>query len=236
MLLRRCTAVALFIQKHCLVKGRTALSDEGVLAAREVSYAFGSHRVLRRASIRIARGEVVGLRGASGSGKSTLARLLCGLLSPQDGIVTADGAQVVARRGSLSGDVAMLFQSPRRSCNPAMTLRSVIEEGTRKSNTDVSALAGESGLHVSLLGRLPDEVSDGQLQRAALARCLAQNPNYLICDEATAMLDAGTTQLVVETIDRRVSEGLGVLIISHHEPLLDGWADRVEDLAAIQTP
>ena len=96
---------------------------------------------------------------------------------------------------ALRGTVSMLFQSPRASTDPRQTLASIIgQPGDIASRSiDVAALAAEVGLTPDLLSRRPHQVSDGQLQRACLARSLAQQPKYLICDEATAMLDAATT-------------------------------------------
>ncbi len=86
-----------------------------------------------------------------------------------------------------------------------------------------------------LLSRRPHQVSDGQLQRACLARLLAQQPKYLICDEATAMLDAATTAALIRLIESRATEtGVGVLLISHDRELLGACCDVVHDLDGIR--
>lgn len=207
------------------------------LTAKDVHVSFDGRPVLRGVSMSIVPGQTVGLFGPSGVGKSTLARVLAGLLRPDSGSVTCDDEPVWARRGRLTGRVAMLFQSPRRSCSSRQRLGELIAEplalrgmpqGQRAER--VAQLAREAGLTDDLLGRLPAEVSDGQLQRAALARALAIEPRYLICDEATAMLDALTTASVVGVLSRQAQAGLGVLAISHDQELLAAWADRVEEL------
>lgn len=147
---------------------------------------------------------------------------------------------IETRRGRMTGAVTMLFQSPRRSCSPRQTLGRLIAEplaGRRSgklSADDVraqtDALCREVGLTSDLLGRLPAAVSDGQLQKAALARALATDPAYLICDEATSMLDALTTASVIAVLRRRVAHGLGILAISHDRELLAAWADPVLEL------
>ncbi len=205
------------------------------LIATNIRAGYDGRVVLDDVSFTLAPGETVGLHGPSGVGKSTLARVLAGLLRPDAGAVICDGAPVVTRRGRMSGHVAMLFQSPRRSCSPRMRLGDLVAEplrlrGTPDTAARVAEVAREVGLSPDLMGRLPAEVSDGQLQRAALARALASEPGYLICDEATTMLDALTTASVVAVLKRRAEAGLGVLAISHDRELLDAWADRVVPL------
>lgn len=202
----------------------------GELNAVNVGFAYGGITVLQNVNLSIPGGSQVGLAGPSGSGKTTMARILAGLLRPSTGHVSCNGVPVQAAG---DGGVAMLFQSPRRSCSPRMTLRSVIAEGySRISRTgrrkDVDAgvrqLADRVQLTPDLLDRHPHEVSDGQLQRACLARSLAAAPGYLICDEATAMLDAATTAAVVRVVREEVAaRGVGVLVLSHDRQLLEAW-------------
>lgn len=209
----------------------------GELSAVKVGFSYGGRTVLQNVSLRIPAGSQVGLTGPSGSGKTTLARVLAGVLPPSAGHVACNGAIV---RGAGDGGIAMLFQSPRRSCSPRMTLRAVIAEGFsgvrrsvrgREVHAGVAQLAGRVQLTADLLDRYPHEVSDGQLQRACLARALAAKPHYLICDEATAMLDAATTAAVVRTIGEEVAaRGLGVLALSHDSRLLDAWCGSVTHL------
>lgn len=204
------------------------------LRAEGLRVGYDGRVVLDDVSFAVAAGQTVGLCGPSGVGKSTLARALAGLLRPEAGAVSCDGDPVRTRRGQMSGQVAMLFQTPRRSCSPRARLADLIAEPLRlrrvpaaEQRMRVAEVAQEVGLTGDLLGRLPAEVSDGQLQRAALARALASEPRYLICDEATAMLDALTTASVVGVLKRRAEAGLGVVAISHDRELLDAWADRV---------
>lgn len=197
--------------------------------------------MLHGVDLAVPAGRVTGLGGPSGSGKTTLARVLTGLLEPEAGQVTVDGEPLASRRGRMSGEVLMLFQSPRRSCNPHRTLRQLAWEPltagasgrTREApgTADLVARAWSlAGLTDDLLDRLPGEVSLGQLQRVALARVLVAKPRYLICDEATAMLDALTTAALVDVLRGEVADGLGILAISHDEALLAAWADSVHDI------
>lgn len=92
------------------------------------------------------------------------------------------------------------------------------------------------GLTADLLDRLPGQASDGQLQRACLARMLVAGADYLVCDEPTAMLDAATTATVAALLAARAADGAGVLWISHDHTLLDHAAHRVVSLEALGAP
>lgn len=126
----------------------------------------------------------------------------------------------------------MLFQSPRAATDPRYTLARIIGQPADIAGraVDIEELAAEVGLTADLLTRRPHQVSDGQLQRAALARSLAQQPRYLICDEATAMLDAATTATVAHILSALADTGVGVLAVSHDRPLLAAWADETVDV------
>lgn len=88
-------------------------------------------------------------------------------------------------------------------------------------------MAGTVGLTDDLLGRRPHEVSDGQLQRACLARALVLRPRWLVCDEMTAMLDASTTAALVTVVEEyRRAQGAGLLAVGHDRVLLERWCDR----------
>lgn len=197
----------------------------------------GRRTVLDGCSLSVSPGEIVGLTGDSGTGKSTFGRVMAGLLAPDSGTVTCDDVKVApvrTRAGKATrGRIGMLFQSPRRSCDPRLTLDRTIR-GTAAAGMDCDALIREVAITPDLLSRHPWQVSDGQLQRAALARTLAARPRYLICDEMTAMLDAATTAAVVAVVRRFARDGGGVLFISHDHELLDAVTEHVVDLTALQ--
>ncbi|MFE9193583.1 ATP-binding cassette domain-containing protein [Micromonospora sp. NPDC007208] len=135
--------------------------------------------------------------------------------------------------------VATLFQSPRAAADPRLSLTDLIAEPLRATRTPESAvrervaeLADLVGLTADLRSRHPHAVSDGQLQRACLTRALVHRPDYLLCDEATAMLDASTQAHVAAVIrDYQRTQQAGVLVITHDQTLLDRWSDRIVDLA-----
>ncbi|WP_312873304.1 ABC transporter ATP-binding protein [Kibdelosporangium persicum] len=188
-------------------------------------------------------GATVGLAGPSGSGKSTLARVLSLLHKPFAGSVSIDGTVVGGFRyrapRQYRTKIGVLFQQPRLSVDPRMTLRQVIAEPSRANGKPdrVDELSGLVALTPDLLARRAHEVSDGQLQRACLARALALRPAYLVCDEMTTMLDASTTAALVAVIrDYQSETGAGVLAISHDTVLLERWADRVEQMRTERMP
>ncbi|MGH3983303.1 MAG: ABC transporter ATP-binding protein [Pseudonocardiaceae bacterium] len=201
-----------------------------------------SHPVLRAVDIEIAPGEVVGLAGPSGCGKSTLARVLALLLAPWSGRVDIDGVPAAGVRYQAPRRqrtaIGVVFQQPRLSVDPRLTLREAIVEPLRacqrRLDDDRTAeLTDRVGLTPELLDRRPHEVSDGQLQRACIARALILRPRYLICDEMTAMLDTSTTAALVDVVITQTAQaGAGVLAISHDDALLAVWAHRVQHLSA----
>lgn len=189
--------------------------------------------VITDVSLTVRPGQTVGLAGPSGSGKSTLARVLALLHKPFSGTVEIDGETVTGYRfkAPQRTRIGVLFQQPRLSVDPRFTLRQAIAEPLK--GDDVDELADLVMLTGDLLGRRPHEVSDGQLQRACLARALALKPRYLICDEMTTMLDASTTAALVGVIRTYQQEsGAGVLAISHDATLLARWADETVRLSA----
>ncbi|MFE7233661.1 ABC transporter ATP-binding protein [Streptomyces sp. NPDC002405] len=192
---------------------------------------------VRDVSLTVAPGEAVGLLGPSGCGKSTLARVAALLHRPDSGTVLLDGESVRGWRHRaprpLRTAFGVVFQQPRLSADPRLTLTDLIAEPLRATGRRdevrerVTELAGRAGLTPDLLGRRPHEVSDGQLQRACLARALVLRPRWLICDEMTAMLDASTTAALVAVVeDYRAATGAGLLAVGHDRALLHRWCDR----------
>ncbi|WP_030675447.1 ABC transporter ATP-binding protein [Streptomyces sp. NRRL B-1347] len=193
--------------------------------------------VVRDVSLTIAPGESVGLLGPSGCGKSTLARVAALLHRPDAGHVVIDGeaARGWRHRAPRAQRTAfgVVFQQPRLSADPRLTLTQLIAEPLRATGRAAEAaervteLARTVGLGADLLGRRPHEVSDGQLQRACLARALVLRPRWLICDEMTAMLDASTTAALVAAVEEyRDGSGAGLLAVGHDKVLMERWCDR----------
>lgn len=190
-------------------------------------------------SLTLEPGMRLGLTGPSGSGKSTLARVLALLQAPDAGTVTLDG-QPVDRFGvraprHLRRRAQLLWQSPREAVDPRTTLRAVVGQPASIIGADpnelVSRWAPHVGLTDELLTRHPHEVSEGQIQRACLARALGCEPRYLIADEPTSMLDVSTQAALLDSLARHQQHTeLGVLLITHDTTLAHHWCDHVTDI------
>ncbi len=215
------------------------------LTATGIHAGYRGRPVLAGVCLSVEPGETVGLRGPSGSGKSTLVRVLALLHAPDSGHVSLDTERVDGARhrvpAAVRTRIGVLFQSPRAAADPRLSLADLIADPLRARRHPreqiagrVADLADRVGLTPDLLTRRPHAVSDGQLQRACLARALVHEPGYLLCDEATTMLDASTQAHVAAVItDEQRRTGMGVLVVSHDPALLARWAHRTQDLAAL---
>ncbi|MET8828485.1 ATP-binding cassette domain-containing protein [Streptomyces sp. NPDC004610] len=210
-----------------------------MLELRAITAGYGRRDpVVRDASLTVHPGRAVGLLGPSGCGKSTLARVAALLHRPDAGTVVLDGEPVGGWRHraprAQRTAIGVVFQQPRLSADPRLRLTDLIAEPLRATGrreeigARLAELAPAVGLTPDLLGRRPHEVSDGQLQRACLARALVLRPRWLICDEMTAMLDASTTAALVGAVEHyRSDTGAGLLAVGHDRVLLERWCDGV---------
>jgi len=191
-------------------------------------------------SLAIAKGEVVGLVGESGCGKSTLGRMIAGLLPPTDGKVYFKGRD----RDALTGEdakaarlaVQMIFQDPYASLNPRARVESIVGEAPVVHGLTTRAQAPEYvadvlrrvGLDPSFVRRYPHQFSGGQRSRIGIARALAVNPEFLVCDEAIAALDVSIQAQVINLfMDLRKALDLTYLFISHDLGVVQHISDRV---------
>lgn len=219
-----------------------------MLTAERVTKAFdgpdGRITVLDGATLFLAPGARLGLVGPSGCGKSTLAAVLALLLAPDAGHVVLDGDPVtghgLAVPKQMRRKIQLIWQSPRQAADPRLTLQQTILEPLA-IHRELPATAAEQweltlgwatrmGLTPDLLRRYPHEVSDGQLQRACLARALILRPRYLLCDEPTSMLDVSTqAALLAAVADEQQRSDLGVLLITHDLAVARHWCDEAID-------
>lgn len=211
-----------------------------MLRAVDVTIARGGRVVLEGVDLEVHQGRILGLLGPSGSGKTSLVRVLALLDRPRSGHVELDGQVVTGTRfqvpAGLRRRIGLVLQHPRRAVDPRLTVGEIIAEpllaaGVRRPDAQVGEVADLVQLSRHLLPRRPDEVSDGQLQRATLARALVGQPRYLLLDEATASLDAASTAMFAQVVrDAREVQDLGVLTVGHDRELFEAWCDEVADL------
>lgn len=177
--------------------------------------------------LEVGRGEIVGLVGESGSGKSTLARIALGLIRPTEGTVRLGDDDITGARGrqlrAMQRRVGFVHQDPYDSLHPGMRVAALIAEPlviarTPRAERDAkvrSALAS-AGLPDSLLSRFPGQLSGGQRQRVSIARALVNDPELLIADEASSMLDVSTRGGIATTLRSVATErGLAVVFVTH---------------------
>lgn len=188
-------------------------------------------------SLRLMRGETLGLVGESGSGKSTLAKILLGLLKPSGGDVLVNGRHLTTTdRKDMARHIQPIFQDPYSSLNPRKTLRQIMTLplivhgiGT-PAERDRRALEmlDVVGLPKRVIDSYPNQLSGGQRQRVAIARALVMRPDILICDEPTSALDVSVqAQILNLLLDLKREFGLTYLLISHNLAVIEHLADRV---------
>jgi peptide/nickel transport system ATP-binding protein len=206
-----------------------------------------SGRLLDGVLLRVGAGEITGLGAPSGAGKSTLLRVAA-LMTPADsgsvlinGKAFAPGSPVPRQ---VRQSVGVVLQSPRAAADPRLRLDSLIcaplairdrclRPDPQRYSERLAELAELVQLDPGLLRHHPHQVSDGQLQRAMVARALTLDPDVLICDEPTAQLDAGTTASILGLLAERAAAGAAVLIASHDHAALSRIAHTMVDLAQV---
>ncbi len=218
------------LKKHFPIK-------RGIIIERTV----GAVQAVDGVSYHIYQGETLGLVGESGCGKSTIGRTMLGLYPPTSGSVNIAGIEVSAARGAqlrlLRRKAQMIFQDPFASLNPRWTVSAIVGEPLRVHRLEADKkrrservkelleLVGLSGRHVN---RFPHEFSGGQRQRIGIARALASNPDFIVCDEPIAALDVSIQAQVVNLLeDLQTQLGLTYLFIAHDLSMVRHICDRV---------
>ena len=192
---------------------------------------FGKKQVVKAVndvSFEVMEHETFGLVGESGCGKSTLGRTLVKIYEPTEGKIEFMGKDITKLNGSEMQDfrrnVQMIFQDPYASLNPRMTVGEIIREpmeihniGTPKERDEkVASLLETVGLKPDHVRRYPHEFSGGQRQRISIARTLALDPKFIVCDEPISALDVSIQAQIINLLERIQRErGISYLFIAH---------------------
>lgn len=200
----------------------------------------GQVRAVDGVSFHIRPGETLGLVGESGCGKTTVGRAILRLVEPTAGTVRFDGDVLTAldpkalraRRQAFQ----IVFQDPFSSLNPRKTVGETLAEAVSTHrplpaealNREVATLLERVGLQAEYAGRYPHEFSGGQRQRVGIARALAPNPRFIVCDESVSALDVSIQAQVINLLkDIQDERGLSYLFIAHDLSVVRHISDRV---------
>ena len=209
----------------------------GVIIQRVV----GAVRAVDNLSFDIQAGETLGMVGESGCGKTTAGRTLLGLYPATSGKVYIDSHCVQTARGSemqtIRRKAQMIFQDPYASLNPRWTVNSIVSEplrvhrmlvNARERDERVKELLELVGLNARHINRFPHEFSGGQRQRIGVARALASEPRFIVCDEPISALDVSIQAQVVNLLESLQDKlGLTYLFIAHDLSMVRHICDRV---------
>lgn len=216
------------LQVHFPIKGGLLQRTTGVVKAVDhVSFSIGQN-------------ETVGLVGESGCGKSTIGRAIVRLNEATGGKILYRGQDILSMTGKplrqLRQNLQIVFQDPYSSLNPRYTVKRLIAEvltvqkgyDTQRAYEKVGELLGQVGLNPVYAERYPHEFSGGQRQRIAIAKALALEPEFIVCDEAVSALDVSIQSQIINLLtDLKEKYGITYLFISHALNVIEHISDRV---------
>ena len=212
-----------------------------VVKVNNVTAGYGSEDILKEVSFEIHRGQTVAIVGESGSGKSTAARVITGLLPPRLGDIQLNGnilpKSFKSRNKEQLRHVQMIYQMADTALNPRQRIRNIIgrplsfylglngKQKEARIRELLSLIELEPDLYID---RFPDELSGGQKQRVSIARALAAEPEFIICDEVTSALDQLVAEGILRLLDRLQREfNLAYMFITHDLATVKAIADNV---------
>jgi oligopeptide transport system ATP-binding protein len=209
----------------------------GLILQRRVGFV----RAVDGVSFTIQRGETLGMVGESGCGKTTVGRTMLGLYPATSGKVVIDGNDILHARGrdmlNIRRKAQIIFQDPYASLNPRWTVSSIVTEpmrvhklfaSDRERTERARELMALVGLNPNLINRFPHEFSGGQRQRIGIARALASDPSFIVCDEPISALDVSIQAQVVNLLEELQDQfGLTYLFIAHDLSMVRHICDRV---------
>ena len=209
----------------------------GIIVQKHV----GDIKAVDGISFQVRRGETLGLVGESGCGKSTTGRAILQLYRPTEGQVLFKEEDLTKLKGEVlrrkRREMQMIFQDPYASLNPRMTVGGIVSEplevhnifATRKERQErVQELLRVVGLNPYFVNRYPHEFSGGQRQRIGVARALAVNPEFIVCDEPISALDVSIQAQIINLLQDLQSEfGLTYLFIAHDLSVVRHISDRI---------
>ena len=193
-----------------------------------LSRVIGQVKAVDDISFEIKEGEIFGVVGESGCGKTTVGRMTLRLIEPTSGKVFFEGTDILSLKGKelamIRPKMQIIFQDPYSSLNPRFTVQNIIGEalsvhGLAKGDAlkkKIESLMDQVGLSKMYLKRFPHEFSGGQRQRIGIARALALNPKYIVCDEPVSALDVSIQAQIINLLKSLQKENnLSLMLISH---------------------
>jgi len=209
---------------------------QGIIIQRKA----GAIKAVDGVSFGIVQGETLGLVGESGCGKSTTGRAILQLYEPTAGKVTFDGQELTQLKGEplrkMRRRMQMIFQDPYASLNPRMTVGDIVGEPLvvhniakgKERRERVQELLRVVGLNPYFVNRYPHEFSGGQRQRIGVARALAVNPDFIVCDEPISALDVSIQAQIINLLEDLQAEfNLTYLFIAHDLSVVRHISDRI---------
>lgn len=220
---------------HGLLNQELTKYSEKLVEVKKLSKYFDLSKkkvnlVLKDLDMNIYKGEILGVVGPSGCGKSTLARCIMGIHNPDRGNIIFN----TTKDKDNTNWKQMIFQDSFSSLNPGMTLEKIIgeairiKEGKFPKRETVLKLMDEVELERNLIDRYPYEISGGQRQRAAIARAISTNPDFIVADEPISSLDVSIQAQIIHLFKKLNSErGITLMIIAHDVAMLKHISDRI---------